>query len=86
MQKRHENTLNDLLEKAAFEGYAAVAKWRITRWYGQERFSVGIRRDVRERWEDLRAELPWIKADLVFAEAKGQILLMADHVFFNDDE
>ena len=87
MQKRHENALYDLLERVAFEGYSSVEKWRITRWYGQERFSVGIRRDVRERWADLASELPWINGKtLMFAEVKGDIVLMHDQVFFEDDE
>lgn len=87
MLKRHENALSDLLEQVAYEGYGSVPKWRITRWYGQERFSVGIRRDVRDRWVDLATELPAI-ADktLVFAEVKGQIVLMHDQVFFDEEE
>lgn len=87
MQKRHENALYDMLEKVAYEGYASIEKWRITRWYGQERFSVGIRRDVRDRWVDLAAELTWIaQKKLVFAEVGGQIVLMHDQVFFNEGE
>ena len=86
MQKRHENALYDLLERVAYEGFASVEKWLITRWYGQERFSVGIRRDVRSRWDDLSSELAWIKnKELVFAEVKGQILLMHDQIFFDAD-
>ena len=87
MQKRHENALNDVLERVAYDGFAAVEKWQLTRWFGQERFSVGIRRDLRQRWEDLASELPWIKKKVfVFAEVKGQILMMHDHVFFEKDE
>lgn len=87
MQKRHENALYDLLERVAYEGFAAVDKWLVTRWYGQERFSIGIRRDIRNRWSDLASELTWIKEkELVLAEGKGQILLMHDQVFFKDKE
>ena len=87
MQKRHENALYDLLERVAYEGYTSIEKWRITRWYGQERFSVGIRRDVRDRWGDLAAELKWVAGKaLVFAEVKGQIVLMHNQVFFSEDE
>ncbi|VAY88937.1 conserved hypothetical protein [mine drainage metagenome] len=86
MQKRHENSLNDLLEQVAYEGFASVEKWQMTRWYEQERFSVGIRRDIRNRWDELSSELTWIKnKTIVFAEVKGQILLMHDHVFWGDD-
>lgn len=87
MKKRHENALNDLLEQVAFEGFASVEKWKLTRWYDQERFTVGIRRDVRERWSELSSELTWIAThELRFAEVKGKIILMHDHVFFENDE
>ena len=87
MRKRHQNALDDLLEQVAYEGFAGVEKWRITRWYDQERFTVGIRRDVRERWHDLSAELKWIADhELLFAEVKGQIVLMHNQVFFESDE
>ena len=87
MQKRHQNALYDLLELVAYEGFSSVEKWRLTRWYGQERFSIGIRRDIRDRWDDLSTEIPWIKGkNLVFAEVKGQIVLMHDQVFFENEE
>lgn len=87
MKKRHANALDDLLEQVAFEGFASVEKWRLTRWYGQERFTVGIRRDVRDRWIELSSELHWISTmELRFAEVKGQILLMQNEVFFENDE
>ncbi len=48
---------------------------------------MGIRRDVRTRWDDLANEIVWIKdKDLVFAEVKGQIVMMHDQVFFEADE
>lgn len=85
MKKRHENALNDFLERVAYEGFATVDKWQITRWYEQERFSINIRRDVKARWEDLASELPWIEnKELLFAEVKGQILMMHDQIFFDE--
>ena len=87
MKRRHENALEDLLEQVAYEGFASVEKWKLARWYGQERFTVGIRRDVRERWSELSSELTWIATkELRFAEVKGQIILMHDQVFFENDE
>ncbi len=87
MKRRHENSLNDVLEQVAYEGYASVEKWRMTRWYDQERFTVGIRRDVRERWSDLSSEINSIAdKELWFAEVKGQIVLMHDQVFFDNNE
>lgn len=87
MKRRHVNALDDLLEQVAFEGFASVEKWRLNRWYGQERFTVGIRRDVRERWSELSSELSWISTmKLKFADVKGQIILMQNEIFFDDDE
>jgi hypothetical protein len=87
MQRRHEYALNDLLERAACVGFAAVDKCQILLWYGQERFSVGIRRDIRSRWEDLAGEIPGMEGQaLRFAETRGQILLILDKIFFGEDE
>jgi hypothetical protein len=87
VKRRHENALEDLLEQVAFEGFASVEKWKLARWYNQERFTIGIRRDVRERWSELSSEIAWIAdKELRFAEVKGQILLMHDQVFVEDAE
>jgi hypothetical protein len=88
MEKRYDNSLKDLLEKVAFEGTAAVAKWRVCRWYGQATFSVTIRRDIRERWEMLvKEDLEWDKAPtLRIADANGKIHLFSASAFFKDKE
>jgi hypothetical protein len=87
MKRRHENALDDLLEQVAYEGFVSVAKWKLTSWYSQERFTIGIRRDIRERWSELSSELAWIsEKELRFAEVKGQILLMHDQIFLEDVE
>jgi hypothetical protein len=89
MKKRHENALADILERVAYEGFATLDKWQLVRWYGQERFSVGIRRDIRERWEELVSELGMDKNKrLIIGEnsVKGQILLMHSHIFWDGDE
>lgn len=87
MLQRHQNALTDLLEQVAYEGSASVAKWRLTRWYGQDRFSVNIRRDLRARWEAMQEELHWTrKQKLVLAEVKDQIVMMHSQIFFADDE
>ncbi len=87
MKALHKNALDTLLEQIAYEGFASVEKWKIRRWYEQERFTIGIRRDIRDRWSRLAAELTWI-ADkkLSFAEVERQIIIMHDQVFFNEDD
>ncbi len=56
MIKRHENSLNNLLERVMNEGYGTVAKWRQMKWYEKEIFTSAVRRDLRERWGDLISE------------------------------
>ncbi|MBN9466562.1 hypothetical protein [Brevundimonas sp.] len=87
MKKRHENGLNQLLEKVAYEGLAVVPKWQMALWYDQDRFTVGIRRDVRERWIELASELSWIEEKpLHFVEIKTDIVLMHNPAFYEHDE
>jgi len=88
MEKRYDNSLKDLLEKVAFEGHAAVAKWRVSRWYGQATFSVSIRRDIRERWTTLvKEDLEWdTNPALRIADANGKIHLFNASAFFKDKE
>jgi hypothetical protein len=84
MEKRHENSLKNLLETVAFEGHAAIAKWKIARWYGQTNFTVAIRRDLREQWKSLVAEeLGWNEVPMLrLAEISGDIVLMKKTDFF----
>lgn len=88
MERRHENSLKDMLETVAFEGHASVAKWRLTRWYGQSNFTVAIRRDLRERWKTLLTEeLVWDDIPVLrLAEFNGDIVLMKNTDFFPDKE
>lgn len=88
MEKRHENSLKNMLETVAFEGHAAVAKWKLTRWYGQSNFTVAIRRDLRERWRSLlEDDLNWDEVPtLRLAEVNGDIVLMKKTDFFPDKE
>jgi hypothetical protein len=88
LEKRHENSLKDILEAVAFSGHASVAKWRLSRWYGQSNFTVAIRRDLRERWKALtEEELDWDKAPLLrIAEVMGDVVLINHSNFFPDKE
>ncbi len=88
MEKRHENSLNNLLERVAFEGHATIPKWKVTRWFGNVNFTVAIRRDLRERWASLVTnDLSWNEAPpLRLAEVGGDIVLMNKTTFFPDTE
>jgi len=76
-----------MLENVAFEGHASIAKWKLSRWYGQTNFTVVIRRDLRERWNSLLTdELGWPIVTLRLAEVNGDIVLMKKTDFFPDRE
>ena len=57
-------------------------------WYGQTNFTVGIRRDLRERWKSLVAdELGWSEVPtLRLAEIAGDVVLMKKSDFYKDVE
>jgi hypothetical protein len=80
--------LKNMLETVAFEGLATLAKWKITRWYGQSNFTVSIRRDVRQRWDALhREELEIDKTPILrMADVDGKIVFMKKADFFPDKE
>jgi len=88
VEKRHENALTDVLETVAFNGFASVPKWRVTRWYGQVNLTVNIRRDLRDRWKALISEeLDWSEVPtLRMAEVHGSLILMNKENFFSDKE
>jgi hypothetical protein len=87
MEKRYENSLKDVLEEVAFEGHAVVSKWRLTKWYGQTNFTVGIRRDLRERWKSLLVdELSCEPTILKIAEAGGDVVLVNNSNFYKNNE
>ncbi|MCP4104106.1 MAG: hypothetical protein GY749_00980 [Desulfobacteraceae bacterium] len=77
MLKRYSNNLNDFIEKAIYEGFAVEPKWKILLWYDQERFTVRIRNEIRERWEE------WEQGtDLLFAEVGSSIMIVRADAFW----
>lgn len=84
--KRHEDSLNNLIELVALEGIAEVPKACLTLWYKQERFTVSIRNDLRTRFEDLTSSISWLKdKTLRFGELNNKILLIRSDVLLEDD-
>lgn len=68
MLTRHSNELNIRLERAMDIGCAEITSYELLRWYSQERVTVGIWRDIAERWEELQ-DTPTIP--LLVGEATG---------------
>lgn len=53
MLARHANQLMNVLERAADVGCAEVTKQMVLHWYSQERMTVGIWRDIQDKWEEI---------------------------------
>ncbi|MET4629437.1 hypothetical protein ABIB83_006476 [Bradyrhizobium sp. I1.8.5] len=53
MLARHANQLLNLLERVADVGCAEVTKVMVLHWYSQERMTVGVWRDLQEKWEEV---------------------------------
>ncbi len=76
-QKRWEDSLNNLLEAVAYEGMATISRGILSRWYQQERFTVSIRDDIRTRFKDMEAYIPWVKnLSLIFVEPRDGVILI----------
>lgn len=50
---RHMNELLSRLEMVEDLGCATVRKGELLRWYGQDRISVNIWRDILDKWEEI---------------------------------
>lgn len=84
--KRYEDALNNLLETVAHNGVASVPKGCLTLWYSQERFTVGIRDDIRTRFADMSSYIPWLKdRSLVFADFNNTVMLIRKDILLAED-
>lgn len=69
---RHNASMMAVLELVADFGIATVPKSQVVRWYGQERLSRGIWRDVEEKWREELDE----EAALLVADSDGILLFV----------
>jgi hypothetical protein len=81
VEKRYEGNVDGFLLKAANEGFSSVSKWRLLTWYGQSRFSVGILRDLKERWLYILDEWEVIP-EIQFIETNYEKILIVRKDFF----
>jgi hypothetical protein len=92
MLPRHANELLSLLEQVADVGSAVVRKQRLLQCYGQERQTVGIWRDIQEKWEETLdqfgagKDVPLLvgDGDGVWTFAWGEGLILTDKSWFKD--
>lgn len=53
MLPRHANQLLNSLERVADIGCTEITNNQLLHWYSQERITVGIWRDIQEKWEEI---------------------------------
>lgn len=50
MLKRHEDALANILDQLDHIGWAEIEWWKLYQWYGVERLTRRIYRDIRDRY------------------------------------
>ena len=75
MIPRHANELLSRLEDVANVGCTVINRNLLLHWYGQERLTVGIWRDIQEKWNEVldQSALPDKKVRLLAAEGDGYL-------------
>jgi hypothetical protein len=59
MIPRHANELLSRLEDVANVGCTVVNRNLLLHWYGQERLTIGIWRDIQEKWHEVLDQSTW---------------------------
>lgn len=79
MLPRHTNELLGHLENVADVGCAVIRRDLLLHWYGQQRLTVNIWRDLKERWQEVLDQMTGENtptAPLYVGEAEGVITLI----------
>jgi hypothetical protein len=58
MLTRHINELSRRLERVDDIGCMEVSGDELRRWYGQDRLSKTVWRDIKDKWEEINDEVP----------------------------
>ncbi|MGM4891451.1 hypothetical protein [Tardiphaga sp. 839_C3_N1_4] len=63
MLPRHSNELLKHLEDVVEYGCTTISKAKLIYWYGQQRLTVGIWRDIQSKWVEILESVP-VQEDL----------------------
>jgi hypothetical protein len=78
MLTRHANELSLRLERVYDVGCMEVSGNELRRWYGQDRLSKTVWRDIKDRWEEIDAEAPLLvgisRDTYVFVYGNGLVI------------
>jgi hypothetical protein len=92
MLTRHLNELFTRLERVVDSGAIEIRKNELLYWYDQDRFTVGVWRDVQAKWEELleqlgeKSDTPLLvgDADGVWTFVWGEGLIPTEKAWFKD--
>jgi hypothetical protein len=92
MLLRHANQLLSVLERVVDIGCAEISKTTLLYWYSQERMTVGIWRDLQEKWQEVLEQtknpttIPLLIGDApgLWVFAWGQGLEIGKNAWFKD--
>jgi len=86
MLTRHLNELLSRLDRVADIGCAEIRKVELLLWYGQERLTTKIWRDLSEKWEEMEQGAPLLvgEADGVWTLIWGEGLKTTHEAWFKD--
>lgn len=87
MIPRHANELLARLEDVANVGCSVINRNLLVHWYGQERLTVGIWRDIEEKWHEVldHSALPNKKVALFAAVGDGFVTFVRGEGLTTDD-
>ncbi|MDK9721052.1 MAG: hypothetical protein OEL53_07690 [Rhodospirillales bacterium] len=86
MLSRHTNVLYRQLERVIDVGCAEISKEELLRWYGQERVTINIWRDILDKWGELIEDVPLLVGESrgLFVFAYGEGLSTSDKSWLTD--
>jgi DNA-directed RNA polymerase delta subunit len=74
MLSQRENELRNRIDEVVYLGYTRIAWWELRAWYGLERISKNVWRDLQDRFR--QAEEDNTKELWIYDEAEDGIVLL----------
>lgn len=59
MLSRHTNELMNRLDRVLTRGFTEILKAELLQWYNQEKLSIGIWRDLADKWSETLVQNGW---------------------------
>lgn len=76
MIKRHEDSLMARIDALAWQGYCEIKWWELRAWYGMERLTKNVWKDIVDRFDELMDEESTIR---LLERPDGVLLISGSH-------